>query len=275
MGKIIVEMAGGLGNQLSQYAMMKWLEDKYPKADVYANIDYFKKNECHNGYELEKLFQLNLPYVSYTGIRHLKYFFDKRNRIEQVYESGYPEDARLNDLQEDRLYILRGTWHNYNYMHVMDKIFEEIQFPDITDPDNLNDLAAILDSNAVSIHVRGGDYRDLGLNVCSDEYYVKAIDLIKSKVDSPKFFVFTNDEAHLREFSFFAQTDMKIINGNKGNNAWKDMYLMAQCKHNILANSTFSHWGGMLNKNEDKIVIRPRMQTPDKETWPVDGWYII
>lgn len=275
MIRIIVEMAGGLGNQLSQYAMMRWLENKYPQAGIWADIDYFKKEKCHNGYELEKLFDLKLPYMSRMDIRYLPYLFRKKRRIEQIYTSGYPEDDRLNRLGENEFYILRGTWHNYDYSHIMNQICNELQFPKLRDQENINYYNDIIKDSAVSIHVRGGDYKDCGLNICTDEYYLKAIDLIKSKVENPKFYIFTDDETDLRNFVFCTQSDVRIIRGNKGVNAWKDMYLMTQCRHNILANSTFSYWGGMLNRNPGKIVIRPRMQTPDKETWKVKGWYML
>ena len=89
----------------------------------------------------------------------------------------------------------------------------------------------------------------------------KAIEIVNSKISNPHFFVFSNDiqwcidNLPLKEATF--------VSNNIGANSWLDMYLMSICKMNILANSSFSYWGAMLNKNRN-IVIYPGKWYNDK-----------
>ena len=115
-------------------------------------------------------------------------------------------------------------------------------------------------NNSVSIHVRRGDYLNgyyfetLG-KICDIDYYKRAIALINKEVNDPYFYIFSDDPGYVAE-------NLKIENAtyvdfNRGRDSWQDMYLMSQCKHNIIANSTFSWWGAWLNTNLNKIVIAP------------------
>lgn len=88
------------------------------------------------------------------------------------------------------------------------------------------------------------------------QYYQDAIAYIQKNVKNSELFIFSDDVTRCKE----AFKDYKItefIDRNTGNNSYKDMMLMAQCKHNIIANSTFSRRGARLNENPEKIVIAP------------------
>lgn len=111
--------------------------------------------------------------------------------------------------------------------------------------------------NAVSIHIRRTDYVSSGYYyVLSVGYYKRAMKYIARNVDNPHFYIFSDDIDWVEnnmDFNY-PHTFVKI---NKGRDSYLDMYLMSLCKHNIIANSTFSWWGAWLNKNPDKIVIAP------------------
>lgn len=109
-------------------------------------------------------------------------------------------------------------------------------------------------SNSCSIHIRRGDYLNLqeyhpfpGL-----EYYRKSISYMKSR-GVERFFMFSDDIPWCKE-QFSEENEITYIENNID---IKDLALMSVCKHNIIANSSFSWWGAWLNKNPEKIVIAP------------------
>ena len=69
------------------------------------------------------------------------------------------------------------------------------------------------------------------------------------------FFVFSDDIEWVK--NNLCLSNCEYVECNVGINSWQDMFLMSQCKHNIIANSSFSWWGAWLNRNTNKIVITP------------------
>jgi hypothetical protein len=154
-----------------------------------------------------------------------------------------------------------GGWHNEGYFSaIKDKVKSEFTFRIPEDPENLQHIHKITSTNSVSIHIRRGDYLNaaninLFGDVCNRAYYEKAIELIKTEVINPHFFIFSNDFSWVK--ANLHLENVTYITSNVGEDSWKDMYLMSLCKHNIVANSTFSWWGAWLNNNTNKIVISP------------------
>lgn len=112
--------------------------------------------------------------------------------------------------------------------------------------------------NSVSVHLRRGDYAKCGFPLLGYDYYSKAIRLIKDKVRNPTFYVFSDDLACAKKM--FAEQELSnavFVSSNRGISNYKDMQLMSNCKHNIIANSGFSTMGAYLNKFPAKIVIAP------------------
>lgn len=131
----------------------------------------------------------------------------------------------------------------------------------------------ITNSNSVSLHIRGGDYLrsdNYFLGVCTPEYYEKAINLILKKNKDAHFFVFTNDFPYAESILSSIKLGKKSFTLVKENNIYdqaQDLYLMSCCKHNIIANSTYSWWAAFLNTNKEKIVVSPRnWVNPNKVT---------
>ena len=118
-------------------------------------------------------------------------------------------------------------------------------------------MQKIMESNSVSLHIRRGDYLDNDIN-CSLglPYYNEAIKFINTNISNPSYFVFSDDIEWAKEN--IKQEQMEFIGWNKGGNSYIDMQLMSSCKHNIIANSSFSWWAAWLNSNPDKKIAAPQ-----------------
>lgn len=126
-------------------------------------------------------------------------------------------------------------------------------------------LNKINETESISLHVRRGDYvsnlkASSEHGVCSIDYYKKAIEHIKSKIKDKKnicFFLFSDDPIWVKDNMTFINDEIVVIDFNNEEKSHEDMRLMSACKHNIIANSSFSWWGAWLNNNQEKIVVAP------------------
>lgn len=120
---------------------------------------------------------------------------------------------------------------------------------------------------SVAVHIRRGDYvHNAGAaalhGVLPESYYRHAISLIQEKVNEPLFFFFSDDIEWVK--SHFADTGGIFISSPEGT-PHHDLELMRQCRHQVIANSSFSWWGAWLNTHPDKVVIAPEQWFADKE----------
>lgn len=120
----------------------------------------------------------------------------------------------------------------------------------------------ILATEAVGLHVRRGDYitnvrTNSILGTCDLDYYRQAVSLFESKLLKPHFFIFSDDLVWAKENLNFIN-NISFVELGEEILDHEEMWLMSQCQHNIIANSSFGWWGAWLNQNPDKIVIAPQ-----------------
>lgn len=274
---IIVCFGNGLGNQMFQYAFYLELKHRYPEADIKMDINYIQCN-AHNGFELDRIFGIEVDAAthrqtlrisnSYPGkgiipatirrVYRLKKYLP-RTSVHIRYQDGTVFHPEVFDLDMNRDYLLDGTWINIGYFfNVKNKLQSVFQFKTgQIDENNKRYFDEILESESVSVHIRRGDYVTSGFSLLGNNYYDMALSYLKNRVSKMKLFVFSDDlEWVANHFSF--DCEYVLVKGNSGKFSFMDMYLMSRCKHNIIANSTFSFWGAFLNKNKNKIVIAPQ-----------------
>lgn len=292
----IVIASGGLGNTMSQYAfVMSLRKHDNQKCALFVA----ESNMEHYGYELEKIFpnvikcdKMNVFQRIYINIlsslRNVKigkrYFphqilfcFHKRMFTPEAIWF-YPE---VYNKQYRNAYFL-GQFQSYKYLENCElEVRNAFEFDLLKLSNRTKELSKLMEEvNSVSLHVRRGDYQNAyyinGLgNVVTLDYYKRAINYIKQKIHNPVFFVFSDDLEYVK--SNILLDNVIYVDFNRGDNSWQDMYLMSKCKHNIIANSTFSWWGAWLNNNESKIIVAPQKwwATLDKDDLIPTKWIRI
>lgn len=263
----IVKILGGLGNQMFQYALYRSLKSK--RENVKADISEFKDYELHNGYELKRVFDID---IDESDKKFNKKFSDNRRtfltRVRRKlmgYKKSYIREEHLtfSNLINLRNAYLEGYWQSETFFKSVEELIKE----DFTFVNELNDnnkelAEKIKNTNSISIHIRRGDYisnpkvYEAYGKVCSIDYFKKAISYILEKVDNPNFFVFSNDIDWVKSNLEF-KDPVTYVDWNGGDQSYIDMQLISLCKHNIISNSSFSWWGAWLNRNENKLVLTP------------------
>jgi hypothetical protein len=261
--KYIIALTSGLGNQMFQYALYVYLTQKknYPQVKLYCWKKYLNE---HNGLELTNIFS-NINIVEKHS-RIISWYIDLYFFVKKVlYVTGLKRVVSLFSwiMKPVPNVSVFPAWHTYQFVNeIRDVLINRIFiFTDFTDIRNIEICKIIKSTNSVSVHIRRGDYisnpkwRCSHGDICNLDYYNKAIDHIKRHVESPQFIVFSDDIEWGKNNLII--DNAIYVNWNTGIDAYRDMQLMALCKHNIIVNSTFSWWGGWLNQNVDKIVIAP------------------
>jgi len=251
-------MTGGLGNQMFQYAFLLAL--RHNGFNAVIDISYYDYFRMHNGYELGKIFGINEKTRNKQGLHMIWLRLMNKFRPSFIYKAD-PLVYNIDILNNPPRYLF-GYWQNENYFKDIESVIRETFCFQLIDKKNLDIAEEMRHCNSVSLHIRRGDYIDFGVATLGQDYYKKAIDVIISYIDNPVFYIFSDDVKESERLATSIGINFKLISHNRGTNSYKDMFLMSQCHHNILANSSFSWWGAWLNKNKDKIVIAVDLWDP-------------
>ena len=263
---IIVEIIGGLGNQMFQYAFAKFLSTK--GYEVKIDISAFETYKLHGGYQLSQYNidietatkdECQLVYNKNLIFKILKKFgIEPKNLVKE--KSLLFNETLLNI--EDNKYISGYFQSEKYFVSIRDALRKNFLIKKKLTPYTLKIQEQINNmQNSCSIHVRRGDY--ISNNVsnsihgsCDLEYYKDAIKLINQTYPNTNYVVFSDDIGWVKE-NLVIENALYIDNTEK-RIPHEDMYLMSLCQNNIIANSSFSWWAAWLNQNETKTVIAPK-----------------
>lgn len=178
-----------------------------------------------------------------------------------VLEKQYTFDDSILNLP-DNVYV-EGYWQDEKYFKDIKKIIiNEFTFEEIPDEKNQEIFDKINASNSVCVHIRRGDYVSslrtrLNHGLCGINYYKKGIKIIENNVKNPHFFIFSDEPDWARK-NLKNIKNFTIVDVNSPETGHEDLRLMMNCKHFIIANSSFSWWGAWLGQDSGKIVVAPK-----------------
>jgi hypothetical protein len=271
---IISNIVGGLGNQMFQYAAGRALSLSKGSSHL-LDISAFCNYLLHQGFELQRVFACPIQIASVSDVRNILGWqyspFAQRvlarpalslfRRKGLVIEPHLHYWSGINEVSDD-CYLL-GYWQSEKYFSdVAQVIRSDFTFKTPFDPRNAELAAQIGDVNAISLHVRRGDYvnnpkTSANHGLCSLDYYHSAIQYVVERVEQPNFFIISDDPVWVKE-NLKMDFPCCYVDHNHGAESYNDMRLMSLCKHHVIANSSFSWWGAWLGGNPEKLVVAPR-----------------
>ena len=266
---IIINITGGLGNQLFQYAFGRALSIKN-KCQLKLDISSYQNYEWHD-YSLRP-FSIRENFADKSDCELLKgeKFSFVRKIKQNIFNNKkfyYSEkDLRFNEKYKNLANpaYISGYWQSEKYFKQVEEIIRN-EFKIVIPPSkpNQNLIKKIEKENAISLHVRRGNYANIkhvnkvhGTSPLS--YYNDAIKVLIPKIPDPVFSIFSDDIEWAKK-NLIINNETVFVDFNNSTTDFEDMRLMSMCKHHIIANSTFSWWGAWLNDSKSKIVIAPKI----------------
>jgi hypothetical protein len=279
---IISRLSGGMGNQMFQYALGRALSIEYNTEfllDIRHLIDHRKRwwypRFTNRNYDLDMLhIQARIAHPSKipwkyrlsggTFLKDILYIVIRKLFNNPHREKFFHFDPKILTIQGD--IYLYGYWQSYRYFEkYADTIKQDFQISVSLD-EKINSLGSeIRNCNALCVHVRRGDFVNNPLHgVIDDHYYQQAFQKIAELTTIDRVYVFSDDSAWCEQHVQFPVQTIIVGDEYSGERQIGHFWLMQQCKHFIIPNSTFSWWAAWLADSPDKIVIAPKKWFTDE-----------
>lgn len=277
---IIVRLMGGLGNQMFQYALgrrlalergvplkldLSWFQTQALRRYM---LDRFQVNaEIATPEEIACLVGSNRKAISgwlYRIIQNCLPYY-RRNRVTETNHSFNP---LLLNVKSNVLLI--GYWQSEKYFkEIGTHLRQEFSLKRPFSPKSLSLADRIQRENSISLHVRRKDYvesprRIEVYDVCSIEYYRRAVEYLRQIVPNASFFVFSDDISWATVNLKFLSPAVEMVDVKGAAQDVEELILMSYCKHHIIANSSFSWWGAWLGATAETVTIAPRQWIRDR-----------
>lgn len=281
MKRVIVRILGGLGNQLFSYAAarrMALLNDMELVLDDVSGFAHDHTYQRH--YQLD---HFSIPCRKASAAERLEPFSRSRRYLKRrlgqlrpfasrsyIQQEFIDFDERLLHVKPYGTVYLEGYWQGEGYFKdVEDAIRTDLRIQPPSDAVNLAMAKQIGECMSVAVHIRFFDSpEEVGTNNAPGDYYVRAVEYMEKVAPGAHYFLFSDQPEAARKRIALTDDRITLVAHNSGDeNAYADLWLMTQCQHFIIANSTFSWWGAWLAMAPNKQVIAPGFEMCQGKMW--------
>jgi len=286
---VIVKLQGGLGNQMFQYAAATALL-KYGKK-VGLDLNFLTENNTDKEGFTSRKFELGIfkkiraykaidAQVSLFKNTSIYYKFVRlfvRSRLKHI-EQQLNEYIPFDQFNKNNYFYLDGYFQSEKYFAAhRQQILNDFEFPPLDEANQVIKNKILATDNPVSLHIRRGDYAQLlAVNnvhgLLPVGYYNKAIAELQKQYPDITLFVFSDDIVWAKENLQTNAIPVHYMQGNLAAHSWKDMALMNNCKHHIIANSSFSWWGAWLSKQNGKVFAPEKWFNPQNVKFDITDY---
>ena len=254
---IITRLAGGLGNQMFQYAFARALSIKY-KTNLKIDLSFLKNrnmgpNFTYRNYELD----------IFNVVEDFNSTFENCIRFDEPHLNYSKEIVDNINRQIDKDIMIDGYWQSVKYFEESKSVIKsDFTFKSLVDDSSVDKIKLMLDdirsTNSVMLNIRRTDFLNNDFHgVMGLDYINKSTELLESKIDNPKYFIFSDDIEWCEEN--IKLNNMVIVDHSyKGDRFSYYLQLMKECKNFIIPNSSFAWWSAWLSDSPNKIVIAPK-----------------
>jgi hypothetical protein len=271
MSTIIVNLKGGLGNQMFQYAAGRALALRNG-SELKVNVFGLEKanlvGDIYRPYSLSH-FDVKAAIATEEDMRRIANPYGLVSKVLRYIKAKFIYNFYIHFVpsivkKKGDIY-LDGFFQSEKYfMDHAASVREDLRPTELSD-EARRWIEHAKNTVSVSIHIRRKDYighKTLG-DICTKEYYSRAVKEMRTHEPKATFFVFSDDVEWVKENldlpasrEFVSSKDLKD---------YEELAIMSSCRHNIIANSSFSWWAAWLNPNPEKIVMAPALWARGKE----------
>jgi hypothetical protein len=291
MSLVVVQIKGGLGNQLFCLAAARRLAIVNGAELAVDNVTGFRRDLDYR--RRPQLDRFHLPLRIATPAERLEPFSRIRHALRRraneridllrrnyIHQAGMDFEPRILLLRPTGNVYLNGYWQSERYFHDVEAtIREDLRIVPPTDSRNIELASQMRECLSVAVHVRFFDQpasRDsdaTDTNNAPSDYYRRALARMETIAPGAHYFIFSDDPDAARVRIDLPDSRCTLVAHNRGDeNAYADLWLMTQCTHHIIANSTFSWWGAWLAERDGKQVLAPGFEMRHgKAWWGFDG----
>lgn len=257
----------GPGNQMFMYARAYSLAKKYnQKILIISEISgYSVRQNILQFFNLDSEIVCGKIHLDWTKNQYIFRFFRKLifdiilkapffHQITQL-----AKESRIvqpcGDLKKGHVYVIDGYWECHEYFdEYRNDLIQQFRPNYELDEKVIQFVKKVSAENSVVFHIRKGDFQQFG-RLIDDDYYVKALKIIKDKFADCKVYILTEDDKIAKEWkSLFGAERIEFFTEHKYIDEW---FVMSQCRHHVIANSTYSWWSSYLATQKGKVVIIP------------------